>query len=243
MVADIDVDQPFWADAKPEHIQDQDAIVDDEADEEDGERPQGKKRPMWVPHLFERSLWIPGTMHIVHTIAGDVVECLANYEKEYLPLLRAMTSFLSAPWLLERFVNQCLLPKGGEMYECFFINVDCNFAEWRWGSLMNTLSIIVGRMGPLRVFWKASKLIIRRLKHWLVAPVTDTTAEGTAITDVGDHKGLDHNYGYDLQMADEELEDHFCFVVVECILCFVNCLKCLHRSTGRHCYNLYTMRH
>lgn len=112
-----------------------------------------------IARLFPRALWIPGPMHLLHGISGEIPRALLSYESWFLPKLRKVCSFLSSPWMMERFREQCLqAPEAQDFEPLFRSSVDASLAEWRWLSLMKCLTLATERKFPLMMHFSIDRM-------------------------------------------------------------------------------------
>ena len=113
-----------------------------------------------VDKMFPSPLWIPGVMHILHSIAGEVPKCLDHYEGWFIPKLRQVIDFFTKPWLVERFREMCLegVPEAAQFRKLFEGSVNASLAEWRWLSLVQSLVTCLERELPLRLFWNPRRI-------------------------------------------------------------------------------------
>lgn len=128
------------------------------------EEPRPRSPPRQSAHddtwcrLFPQCLWIPGALHIVHSVCENLTTSLTDFEKGYLPQLRTLVSFLNEACMRQRFVATCLTGTG-IVFTHLFLHGTLSLAEWRWGSLMECVGKITAVMLPLRVFWKSSSMV------------------------------------------------------------------------------------
>ena len=112
--------------------------------------------------LFEKAAWIPGTLHILHTVSEDITKVLLEFAP-FLEKLRKVTQFLSNSMLVQRFAETCLQPHEEAHYfaELFKKAVSCSLADWRWMSLIHAIHTVLDRQWPLRLYFKLPLLYFR----------------------------------------------------------------------------------
>ena len=110
--------------------------------------------------LYPWAIWIPGCNHILSSVCQELTKGLVHFER-YLVHLRAIIAFFSMPWLLDRFIASCLRGTDGEQFEDLFGPTSVSLAEWRWYSLIFCVGYVLERMGPLRLFFDAAKMIFK----------------------------------------------------------------------------------
>ena len=127
----------------------------------DGEVGEAAGAQLDLGLLLPNSLWMPGCMHLLHTVSGELLKILETCKDWYMPKIQAVVHFLTTPWLVERFRAKCLEggPKEAHDFESLFKGaIKCSIAEWRWLSLQNSVEKVLERQVPLRVYYSESKM-------------------------------------------------------------------------------------
>ena len=124
----------------------------------DGAGGPGLELGLLYPHAF----WVPGCMHILHAVSGDMLNSLTIYKDWFLPKLRVVVNLLTSAWLMERFAHQCLSEADARPFAFLFkCAVDASLAEWRWMSVIHSIRAVLDRQLPLSVFYSAKKMNFR----------------------------------------------------------------------------------
>ena len=130
-----------------------------DAGPEDGEGGAGDRRVL-ASLLFPNTLWIPGCCHLLHTVAGEVPRALGKYTDWFAPKLQKACLFLSTPYLVERFKEQCLRSAAAaDFRQLFAKSVDAKLAEWRWMSLTHCLELLLERQAALMLFFSPKEML------------------------------------------------------------------------------------
>ena len=148
-------------------------------------QPAQKTAPT-LDKLFRRAAWIPGILHILHSITEDMTRSLQHFDV-FLGQLRKLTAFLGNNMLMQRFTETCIQPHEEAHSFAFLFEraAACSLAEWRWMTLIQAIHVALDRMLPLRVYFKADLL---RFKKAGAASADIHHAEEDPLDDSSEHK-------------------------------------------------------
>jgi hypothetical protein len=107
---------------------------------------------------FEFALTLPGILHIMHNLTSRILSNLTLWDW-FLPLLKAVTKFLSRSYCIERF-KAILIPE--KLHDTFAWMLDRSFdkvLEWRWGTVFKVLTDIKLVEKVMRRFWDKNRFL------------------------------------------------------------------------------------
>ena len=63
---------------------------------------------MSAGRLFQDAVWLLGPMHMLHSVTKGITSKLTEFDTVFKPMLQKLVKWLKAPWMIERFKEQCL---------------------------------------------------------------------------------------------------------------------------------------
>ena len=107
-------------------------------------------------HVLPRCIPIPGIQHILDNLTADIHGVMVGWPR-FVEELSAVCDILCKPECLEHFLQSCVREGGHQKYEPLFARAFHPVVEWRWGSLMNTLTWLLPLEGALRRIWDPAR--------------------------------------------------------------------------------------
>ena len=140
----------FWSQFES-HLQ-RTPMVADDGNPEAGEDQDMHSRP----YVFSRALPIAGLLHILDNLTRDVQKHMDGWPP-FQNSLRAVCNLLCKPASLEVFMERCLRQAGLKQYSHHFDKRFPPMIDWRWSTLMTTLSWLLPLEKPLRQVWDPAR--------------------------------------------------------------------------------------
>ena len=115
-------------------------------------------------HLFSRCIPIPGCLHIFDNLLKTVHEA-AKWWKPFERLLRAVCELLCKHAGIEQLQHTCIAGGPGQRHAELFEKPYPMFIEWRWSTVVKTLTWLMPLETPLREVWDEAKYLGPRSKR------------------------------------------------------------------------------
>ena len=118
----------------------------------------GQSSSMSMPNDFfmPRAVVVPGLNHIINNMCSDANKSMRHWD-DWLVMFRPVDASLHHRHLRNRFIASCLQGSPHAWMEARFQVAPPSFAEWRWGSAVSVLQVLLP-LGPLlRRAWDPAK--------------------------------------------------------------------------------------
>ena len=101
---------------------------------------------------FSPSLYIPGTLHIVHKMTEGLADVLTWWDG-FILYLTHICRLLHFKWNRSRFIETCMNEPPLSAYRDSYKKFDSTVYKGRWGSVLNAIEELLPFEIPLRVAW------------------------------------------------------------------------------------------
>jgi hypothetical protein len=171
----------------------------------------------WRPSIF-----VPGALHILHNITGDLSKSLREWP-EFISSLRQVARFLARPWTKSRLLETCFNMPPHDQFATSYKGFSATVYEGRWGEALNAVNELIPLQRSLRNAWS--------IRKYSFGHVLDA-AHG----DDGDH----HPEGGGVKMSvfDAAIQSDFFWGYANMVNAIGECiLECMHWAEGCMCHD------
>ena len=106
--------------------------------------------------LMQSALWVPGMLHILHTVSEELVASMARGD-HVVQQVATLAHFFKMQHLRDRFCHTCV--DGVHAGQRNLFNSFPSYIDWRWQSLLDCCRHIAALQPALVLFWSTSKMM------------------------------------------------------------------------------------